>query len=747
MLLRVLCYSLSLIGFIVFAAPEKDADERLLTLSLEELLNVKVVTGSGIEESLIDAPAAMLVVSAEDIYRRGYNNLTEIFIDLPGFDVVHSGAFVNSTVYQRGYRTPSTTRTLFMVDGLIENHLWSQQAAISRQYPISMIERVEVLYGPVSVVYGPNAFLGVINVITKKGEALKSGESEQVARVELGSWQSQAYEFFVRGNSGDLSYDISARYFASDEEDLSSRWGFISNEWYGHTDVWGPILQLKKNGVHFGKYASPSEDWGVFAKGQYKTFRFGFMQWQVEEGYGSVFAADKGQTNADWRRDSQQYFIEHEWQASQKLKVNSFIHYRESRVWGDWAEATADWRDNMSQFSFISFTNWNSSNNAFEVKQDADYQYSRDFRYLLGWRFKRTDLTKAYDIPGYWQAYSSTVPSDAPGPHGFGAGIYHSTDSVYDFFSLPVKEVPGDNRIEFDDVGVYGALLYDLEPWSLNFGLRYDHNKMWESSFNPRVSAIYKFNQAQSAVKLVYGQAIQEPPARQLYGGWSGRQANPDLKPERAKNLELILMHQTSNWLHDISIYYAKYKNVIREDAVNDAERDIAGLEYRGRFEYPNFLPTRANISGNFFYTYTQVKTDRRYDHQLNTWLEDDITLGDIAPHKLNILLNLPLDNDWHINLKGNYYHRTPLYSRNPLTEQGIEIGSRIIFDTVLNYQKRDWQFSFKVLNLFDREVFAPGLGKADAGNDFDNRSLGFANSLLPQAGRSFWLSASYQFN
>jgi len=53
---------------------------------------------------------------------------------------------------------------------------------------------------------------------------------------------------------------------------------------------------------------------------------------------------------------------------------------------------------------------------------------------------------------------------------------------------------------------------------------------------------------------------------------------------------------------------------------------------------------------------------------------------------------------------------------------------------------------SFTAMNILDRKVFAPGTGKANSGNDFSKRSLGFNNSLSPQPGRSLWLAAEYKF-
>lgn len=724
-------------------ANDEGIDE-LFSLSLEQLLHTQVISSNGIEESLIDAPAAMLVISAKQIQNRGYHNINEILVDLPGFDVINTGGASMSTAYQRGYRTPYTTRTLFMIDGRIENNLWSQQVHLSRQYPINMINRIEVLYGPASVKYGANAFLGVINVITKKGKDLNQGKHEFSIKGELGSWNSQGISLLAQGNQGQFSYDIGARVFTSDEEDLSDRWGFLSNNLYSDEKAWGPILALSNDGTSFGQYTDNTDDWGIFAKLQYHNITLGYNHWQIDEGYGAYFAADRGQNNSDWLNSNQQAFFEHLWQPTSNLTINTSISLRKSRVWGNWAEAEVDWHDNMSKYSYVSFTYWNSSNSALEAKQDINYQLSDSLRFLSGWRIKRSDLTKSYDVPGYWQAYSSTVPSDALGPHGLGAGIFHSSDTSYDFFAKPIAQVPEDNREQFNDSGIYGSVIYDNYPWRLNVGLRYDHNPIWGSETSPRIAAIYKFNNEESAIKVIYGEAYQEPPAKQLYGGWSNRKANPDLEPEHAKNIELVYMHKTPNWLHDLSLYVANYKEVIREDAINDAERDSWGIEYRGQFEYANSIFKQEAITGRLFYTYAKTKSNQSYDHHNNTWHMNSTALGDISPHKINMDINIPVTPQLSVNLKANYLQRTELYSRNPLNEQEIEVASRVIFDATTNYQHHHWLFSLKALNIFDRKVFAPGVGKADSGNDFTKRSLGYNNSLSPQPGRSLWLSVEY---
>ena len=146
----------------VFAQEQLKLEE-LFKMSAKDLMNIKVTLASGVEESLIDAPAAMIIITSDDIKQRGYTSLNEVLMDIPGFDISVTNGADYMTAYQRGYRTSYTQRTLLMIDGKVDNHLWSHNANISRQYPLTNVKRISVLYGPASAVYGANAFLGIIN--------------------------------------------------------------------------------------------------------------------------------------------------------------------------------------------------------------------------------------------------------------------------------------------------------------------------------------------------------------------------------------------------------------------------------------------------------------------------------------------------------------------------------------------------------------------------------------------------------
>ena len=188
-----------------------------------ELSRTTTSSVSKMNESLMEAPATVIVVTAEQIRRRGYLDLEAVLHDLPGFDISRSNGYSYSNVYQRGFRSDTTSRTLFLVDGVEQNDLHSNTAHISRQFPLSNIDRVEVVYGPASTMYGANAFLGVINVITKDPDDVIA-EGKQIGtevQVGGGAWKTGFVDATIAGRYRGATLSLTGRVYKSDEWDLS----------------------------------------------------------------------------------------------------------------------------------------------------------------------------------------------------------------------------------------------------------------------------------------------------------------------------------------------------------------------------------------------------------------------------------------------------------------------------------------------------------------------------------------------
>lgn len=157
-----------------------DADAALTELGLEDLVNVKVYAASKFVQDVAQAPASVTVVGAEEIRRQGYRTLADILRNVRGFYVSYDRNY--SYVGVRGFLRPGdyNGRVLLLLNGHRMNDTIFDQALLGTESPVdvSVIDRVEVIRGPSSSLYGTSAFFAVINVITRSGRSVSGGEVE-----------------------------------------------------------------------------------------------------------------------------------------------------------------------------------------------------------------------------------------------------------------------------------------------------------------------------------------------------------------------------------------------------------------------------------------------------------------------------------------------------------------------------------------------------------------------------------------
>src|SRR4051812_8011069 len=149
------------------------------TMDLEQLMKIEiVVAGSKRAQQSRDVASFVSVVSAADIREHGYRTLADILRTLPGFYVSNDRNY--SYLGVRGFSRPGdwNSRVLLLLNGLRTNDNVYDLAYIGEEFSVDVdvIDRVEVIRGPSSAVYGSNAFFGVINVVTKPGSAIEGTE-------------------------------------------------------------------------------------------------------------------------------------------------------------------------------------------------------------------------------------------------------------------------------------------------------------------------------------------------------------------------------------------------------------------------------------------------------------------------------------------------------------------------------------------------------------------------------------------
>ena len=146
-------------------------------------LDAMVVSASGFEQKITDAPASISVISQEDLQQKRYNNLAQALGDVEGIDIGQgTGKTGGLNISIRGM---DSKYSLILIDGRRQNAAGNVtpngfgETSTSFMPPLSAIERIEVIRGPMSTLYGSDAMGGVINIITKKVASEWSGSVTQ----------------------------------------------------------------------------------------------------------------------------------------------------------------------------------------------------------------------------------------------------------------------------------------------------------------------------------------------------------------------------------------------------------------------------------------------------------------------------------------------------------------------------------------------------------------------------------------
>ena len=192
---------------VVASASQQPVD--LLALSLEQLMTIEITAGKKIQ-TLADVPAAVFVISGEDIRRGGFRSIPEALRMAPGVQVAQINAN-QWAISVRGFNAPYSNKLLVLVDGRVVytpafgGVFWDVQDLL-----LEDVERIEVIRGPGGTLWGENAVNGVINVITKTATETKGAFAEAAAEGMDGGFVGTRYGGGI-GTAGD--YRVYAKYF------------------------------------------------------------------------------------------------------------------------------------------------------------------------------------------------------------------------------------------------------------------------------------------------------------------------------------------------------------------------------------------------------------------------------------------------------------------------------------------------------------------------------------------------------
>lgn len=248
----------------------------LLDLSLSELMNIEVVVASKTKESVYDAPGIITVISKKEINSFAETNLGEILNRVVSTSFLSANILQNNLVDFRAQSfTPYNNHTLFLLNGrpIRDPITGGLNATILNSFPVNMIERIEIIRGPGSVLYGSCAYSGVVNIITT---TLEENRISVNSEFRLGSQNTQEFNASIFIKNEELSANIGITNLKSDGEffEFTDYSGVDSSANFWHRNL-GLFANFSYNNINFssaiidyrpyslgGVNNSWSEDWG-----------------------------------------------------------------------------------------------------------------------------------------------------------------------------------------------------------------------------------------------------------------------------------------------------------------------------------------------------------------------------------------------------------------------------------------------------------------------------------------------------
>jgi outer membrane receptor for ferrienterochelin and colicins len=453
-------------------------------LSIEDLMRTEVETvygASKFQQKVTEAPASVTIITDDQIRKYGYRTLAEILRSVPGFFVDYDRSYSYAGV--RGFSRPGdySSGLLLLIDGhrTNDNVYDSPNFGIEFTLDVELIKRVEVIRGPASVLYGSNAFFGVINIITKRGRDVR-GPEVSLDAGSLGTYRARA------------TYGVD---LLKGPEMLFS--GSIYDS-HGNEKLFFPEFNSPATNNGIALDSDHDRFHNFFASLQYRNFSIQAGNNWHEKGnptasFGSVFNDPRSRT----------------------IDRSSFVDLKYERRFADgWDVLGHASYDESGYIGYYVMDRAGTGISPFVLNRDR------------GWgNWWTAEVTASRQL---WDANRITIGTEA-------RFNLHQDQSNSDVF-------PNVNLFNLSQHSTIPAF-YVQDEYSIrkdlifSGGVRYDHYAAFGGSTNPRFALIYSL-WSRTTIKLLYGQAFRAPSTYELYLA-----GQAPLRPETIKSPEIALEH------------------------------------------------------------------------------------------------------------------------------------------------------------------------------------------------------------
>ena len=693
-------------------------------------LDAVVVSATGYEQKITEAPASISVISAEELAEKSYSNLAEALSDVEGVDIGQGTGKTGG--FNISIRGMPSDYTLILIDGRRQNAAGNvtpngfNETSTSFMPPLSAIERIEVIRGPMSTLYGSDAMGGIINIITKKVA------DEWAGSITLDHTFQENRDY---GDAGKATFYTS---------------GPLVNGLLG-LQVRGSVYDREASDLMFDNDSAVSKRGPSPVEGRINTLG----------GRLTFTPHDDHDFSLDYERSRQVY-------NNDEGQLGNLDAKPDGRIYGYDDELRFE-RDQfaLTHTGRLSFGTWDSS--------------------LM---HNKTE-TIGRTIPGRNSGgdFGQPVPAVPSAIVGDDREL-ETTNLVFDTkLVAPVGDshtlTVGGQWWKAEMTDGYAGEDFEQKTWALfaenewllrddlalTLGARYDDHEAFGGHISPRSYLVWNANYNWT-LKGGISKGYKTPSLNDLHDGVNGATGqgavttigNPDLDPEESTNYEVgAYFDNLSGFNANVTLFYNEFKDKIANgdpvahplcagnvdgtctQKVNIDEAETYGLELAARWQ---FTPAWA-ISANYTYTDSEQKSGEN----------KGLPLTNTPEHLANVKLDWQAADRLTLWLKGEYRGERARFTSK---YENLSAENQALFDAVGDLDAytvfhlggtfraaENVTFTAVIYNLFDKdflkgEFYTDNTGSTQWASKYTQTAQGTTGTL--EEGRRLWLSANISF-
>jgi len=625
----------------------------LFKLSLEDLLKVKVTGATLTPKELKTVPSAVTVFTYKEINAMGLDTLDELMNLVPGFQSSrNSRSSMNFPFSSRGRSiNRAGAEILILEDGMrLSDPRSSGSALIYPKYPLLQVERIEFIRGPGSAIYGSNAMMGVINIITRSDVTQ--------GHISYGSLDNVKTHILASGHLGSVRFDLLAYREADNGQEYRVADTFSNNS----------IVT-----------SDPREFSGIKVKLKWHSSQLNLHYNQYK---GEDFYEFDGISNGHNQRSGGLTAIS--WQQSFNW---SGI---DSHLWLGYSESLYSTAVQLTAPNALTSNSEPSSGAPLLIEVNFEGTSETRLVWHNNWPIQVNSSLQ------FGVAYRHIDVPQTLAKNNFDLGDLANEIAPIRYYGSMLATTPVQEESNRDVIGLYIQYQHQLlSNTHLTLGLRHDDFSNIGSQLSPRLGLVQELNDHHS-LKILYGEAYRVPAESDLnLLNNPAVLGNPELDPEIVQSSEFIWVGQWRNTGLSAGYFESRFKGAIVQ-VINGDTRKFENAKQGPSKGIELEISHQLNEAWLFRCSYTSIFEVPQYS--INE-----------ADHLASILMNYS-SLDWNANLYA-IYHGSQDNAANDSSGNRFSLDDYWVLVGKLQFSfGTDWKAHVQVKNILNTSYLSPSV-------------------------------------